>query len=87
MTKAELIRSVSKELGVTKSKGEGIVSVVFEGIIAGVKEDGEAVVPGIGKLVLVDTKATSGSMNGKAWSKPAGKALKLKLSKEGKSIA
>lgn len=84
MNKAQVTEAVSAKLEVTKAEAQRIIDVVLGTIIDGAKADGEAVVSGLGKLKVVETKATSGVAMGKAWSKPAGKAFKLSVSKEGK---
>ena len=88
MNKAQLTEAVAAELEVSKAEAGRIIETVISGIIAGAVKDGEAVIPGLGKLVVAETAARSGvsKMGGveKAWTKPAGKKLALKLSKEGK---
>ena len=66
---------------VTKIKAKEIADTIFEKIVEGVKADSEAVLPGIGKLKLVETAPRSGVTNGVKWEKPAGKTIKLRLSK------
>jgi len=89
MTKTELIAAVAEKMGVSKAEAgrtvETVVGTIVEGTVAG-----ECVVPGLGKLVVVDTAARSGvsKLGGteKAWSKPAGKTVKLRLSTAGKTL-
>jgi len=89
MNKAELVEAVATKLEVSKAEAgriiEDVVGTIIEGAVAG-----ECVVPGLGKLVTVDTAARSGvsKLGGesKAWSKPAGKTIKLRLSKSGKEL-
>lgn len=86
MNKAELIAKIAETTGTSKKEAEGTINLVVDTIIAGAKTDGECVIPSLGKLAVVDVAARSGVAMGKAWSKPAGKALKLKLSKAGKEL-
>lgn len=86
MNKAQVQDVVAQKLDVSKAEAQRIISVVVGTIVEGAKEDGEAIIAGLGKLKVVETKATSGVAMGKAWSKPAGKAFKLSVSKEGKEL-
>jgi len=86
--KKEQVYAMVKEVGegatgvkLTKAKAKEITDAIFEKIVEGVKADGEAVLPGIGKLKLVDTAPRSGITNGVKWEKCAGKTIKLRLSK------
>lgn len=89
MNKAQLVEAVAGKLEVSKAEAgriiEDVVGTIIEGAVAG-----ECVVPGLGKLVTVDTAARSGvsKLGGesKAWSKPAGQTLKLRLSTAGKAL-
>jgi len=85
MNKTELISTLAEKLEVSKAESGRILENVMNTIIEGVKE-GECVLPGIGKLKLVDVAASSGVAMGKAWSKPAHKKVKLSLSVDGKKI-
>lgn len=89
MNKSELIEAVATKLDVSKADAgrtiETVISTIIEGAVAG-----EAVIPGLGKLVKTEVAARSGvsKIGGteKAWSKPAGHTLKLRLSKDGKNL-
>lgn len=91
MNKAELIAAVAVKLEVSNAEAGRTVATVLETVIEGVK-GGECVIPGLGKLVVADTAARSGvsklggNGEGKAWSKPAGKTVKLRLSTAGKEL-
>lgn len=89
MTKAELIATVAEKLEVSKKEAGDIIKTVVDTITEGAVA-GECVVPGLGKIVSADTPARSGvsklSGEDKPWSVPAGKTLKLRLSKEGKAL-
>ena len=69
---------------VTNKVAREITDEIFERILDAVKNDGEVVLPGIGKLKLVETAPRKGKsvVNGvtKEWSKPAGKTIRLRLS-------
>ena len=90
MTKTELIEGVATKLEVSKAEAGRIVEAVFGVVESGVTGEGECVLPGIGKLAVVETAARSGvsKLQGeeKAWSKPAGQTIKLRLSKAGKEL-
>jgi DNA-binding protein HU-beta len=89
MNKAELVEAVAGKLEVSKAEAgriiEDVVGTIIEGAVAG-----ECTVPGLGKIVKVETAARSGvsKLGGteKAWSKPAGHTLKLRLSTAGKKL-
>lgn len=83
MNKAQVTEAVATKLEVSKAEAQRIIDAVVETIVEGAKADGEAVVSGLGKLKVVDKPATSGVAMGKPWSKPAHKAFKLSVSKEG----
>lgn len=89
MNKAQLVDAVATKLEVSKAEAGRVIESVIGEIIAGAKADGECVIPGLGKLEVKETAARTGvsKMGGveKAWTKPAGKKLGLKLSKEGKA--
>jgi len=89
MNKKELIAAVAGKMETSNAEAARTLDTVMTAITEGV-ESGEVVLPGIGKLVVVDTAARSGvtRLGGdeKAWSKPAGKTVKLRLSKAGKEL-
>lgn len=94
MNKAELIAAVAEKTGSKKTEAEATINTVLDTIVAGAKADGECVVPGIGKLKVVDTPAKAGGAervapNGTKYvtkAVPAGKKIKLELSKAGKEL-
>ena len=71
---------------VTNKAAREIVDEIFEKILEAVKTDGEAVLPGIGKLKYVETAERKGKtvVNGeiKEWTKPAGHTIRLRLSRK-----
>jgi len=89
LNKAELIAAVAGKLEVSKAEAgrtvEAVIGTIIDGAVAG-----EAVIPGLGKIVKVDTAARSGvsKLGGesKAWQKPAGHTIKLRLSTAGKAL-
>jgi DNA-binding protein HU-beta len=89
MNKAELVEAVAGKLEVSKAEAGRIIETVVGTIIDGAVA-GECVVPGLGKIVKTETAARSGvsKLGGeeKAWSKPAGHTLKLRLSTAGKAL-
>ena len=68
------------DVKVTKGKAKEITDTIIEKIVEGVKKDGETVLPGLGKLKLVETAPRKGETNGVKWEKPAGQTIKLRLS-------
>mgnify|MGYP003611292041 CR=1 FL=1 len=82
MNKAGLIASISEQMDISKIKSAEIINIVVETIKAGARNDGECVIPGLGKLKQVDVPERSGVAMGKPWTKAAHKTLKLKLSKD-----
>lgn len=86
MNKAELIAKVAEQTGSKKTEAEATINMVIDTIVGGAIADGECVIPSLGKLAVVETAARSGKAMGKEWSKPAGKSIKLKLSKAGKEL-
>ena len=85
MNKGELISAIAEKMGASKAEAGRTVELVLGTIIDGAV-DGECVVPGLGKIVKVDTAARSGETNGVKWSKEASQTLKLRLSKAGKCL-
>jgi len=80
----EMIRAViekNTDVSLTKKQANEIMNEIFENILEAIKNSGEVVIPHIGKLKLVDTAPRKGVTNGVAWEKPAGKTIKLRLSK------
>ena len=90
MNKAELIEAVAGKLEVSKAEAGRTVETVIGTLLEGTIESGEATIPGLGKLKVVDTAARSGvsKIGGveKAWSKDAGQTIKLRLSTAGKAL-
>jgi len=93
MNKAELIEAVATKLEVSKADAGRTIDTVIGTILEGVV-GGECVVPGLGKLVKTATAAKTGGVertapNGTKYTtkdKPAGSTVKLRLSKEGKTL-
>jgi nucleoid DNA-binding protein len=89
MNKAELIAAVAGKMDVSNAEAgrtvETVIGTIIEGAVAG-----EVTVPGLGKIVKTATAARSGvsKLGGeeKAWTKPAGHTLKLRLSTAGKAL-
>ena len=92
MTKKDLIEKVkvkvAEKVGIELSKRETgeVIDVIMDTLIASVKGEGEALLPKIGKLKLVETAPRSGKIvttsgETKEWTKPAGQKVKLVPSK------
>lgn len=86
MNKTELIASVATKLDISKAKAGETLESIFEVITSAVVETGEVTLPKLGKLKMVDVAESKGVAMGKAWTKPAHKKIKLKLSKEGEAL-
>lgn len=86
MNKTELIASVATKLDISKAKAGETLESIFEVITAAVVETGEVTLPKLGKLKMADVAESKGVAMGKAWTKPAHKKIKLKLSKEGEAL-
>ena len=84
MTQKQLAKSLTQWGGSAKGREE-IVDAVIYGILDKLKE-GEEVSLTFGKFFVKDIPERSGSMNGKAWTKPAHKAISFKLNSAGKSV-
>ena len=83
MNKQELIQSVSeKSEGITKKSIEAILSAFVETVMETVAKDEKVALTGFGTFERRDTKATSGVMNGKEWTKEAGHTPKFKAGKD-----
>jgi nucleoid DNA-binding protein len=83
MNKTTLESAIAAKLGVTKDEAAKIVKTVVDTVVEGSIADGESVIPGLGKLKVVDKPETSGETFGKLWNKPAHKVFKLLITKEG----
>jgi nucleoid DNA-binding protein len=79
MIKADLEKVVENGK-VTNKIAKEFTDTLFAKIVEAAKNDGEVVLPGLGKLKLVETAPRSGVTNGVKWEKPAGKTIKLRLS-------
>ena len=86
MNKKELIDAVASKTGTSKVEALRQIELVVGTIVEGA-QNGECVIPGLGKLVKTATSARSGiAPNGTKWSTPAGNTLKLRLSSAGKDL-
>lgn len=79
--KAKFIETISNVGGITKKEADSILELVLGSVQQACKEDGGVNLVGVGKVEVVETKASSGTVNGVEWSKPAGKTIKAKISK------
>jgi len=77
MTKKELIESASLKSGLTKKDIELSLSALIESIEETVEKKEKVSLIGFGSFENVETKAISGVMNGKEWSKEAGRKPKF----------
>jgi nucleoid DNA-binding protein len=86
MNKVELIRSIATITNSTHRESAEILQAVTASIVEGIVNDGECVLPGIGKLKVRQIPARSGVAMGVPWHKPAHKKVKLLLSKSGRTL-
>ena len=84
LTKSAIIDGIAEKTGVTKQTAEAMLECLAQLAYANAKD--EFTVPGIGKLVMVDSKARTARnpKTGEAIQIPAGKALKFRISKAAK---
>lgn len=87
-TKAQLINSISADLGITKKSAAGFINSFAKAVAANLTEGGEALIPGIGKLKTRDRSARSGRnpRTGEALQISARKTIRLASSKGLKAL-
>jgi nucleoid DNA-binding protein len=90
MNQNELIAVVAEKMEVSKAEAKRTIDTVLGTIIDGVVANGEAVLPGLGKLKVKDVKGRSGvsKLQGveKAWKTEDHKTIRLSLSAAGKEL-
>ncbi len=79
MTKPELVKNVSEQLNVAQKEAEKYIDAVFEGIKAGLIKDEKVSIYKTLTMELKDTKPRTGEVNGRPYSTPAGKRIKVKF--------
>jgi len=86
MTKSQLYAALSEKSGMSKKDVAGFMDIVAELAYDEVKQNGEFVVPGIGKLVKVDRKARMGRnpATGEEIQIPAKTVVKFRVAKAAK---
>jgi DNA-binding protein HU-beta len=87
-TKAQLINSISEELGVTKKAAAAFINAFSNNVSYSLVTAGEALIPGIGKLKVKDRSARSGRnpRTGEALQISARKTVRIASSKAIKSL-
>ena len=80
MNKKMMIERMAEKAGISKKEAAERLAIMLEVMTEGLKEFGEVNLTGFMKIHIVDTPAREGEMNGKKWSKPAGKTVKAKIS-------
>lgn len=78
--KQQFITTITELGGITKKEAESTLELILAAVKKACKDDGGVNLVGVGKAEVKDTKASSGTMNGVEWSKPAGQTVKVKLS-------
>ena len=79
-TKASLVARIADATGFTKAASAELLELVSDLTVADLKAEGVALLPGIGKIKVVDRPARTGRnpQTGEAMEIPARKALKLR---------
>ena len=88
MTKAELVKAFKEATQVTATEAEEYINRLGDIMAAELLGGGEVSLPAIGKLKVQDTAARKGRnpRTGETINIPAGKKLKLSMSKEFKDF-
>jgi DNA-binding protein HU-beta len=79
-TKASLVNRIAAQTGFTKAASAELLDLVHDLTLSDLKEAGVALLPGIGKIKVVDRPARTGRnpRTGEAMEIPARKAAKLR---------
>jgi DNA-binding protein HU-beta len=87
-TKAQLINSISTDLGITKKAAHAFINSFAKSVQANVAGSGEALIPGIGKLKVRERSARSGRnpRTGESLEIAARKTVRLASSKVLKTL-
>jgi DNA-binding protein HU-beta len=87
-TKAQLINSISTDLGITKKAAHAFINSFAKAVQVTVAGSGEALIPGIGKLKVRERSARSGRnpRTGESLQISARKTVRLASSKALKSL-
>ena len=83
MTKAQLVSLIADKIQLTKATATEVLDLVAETAVAETKENGQFVIPGIGKLVKSQRKARMGRnpQTGEAIQIPAKIVVKFRVAK------
>lgn len=86
MTKAQLMTTLAEKTGMSKKEVVNFMEVLTEMAYSEAKKAGEFVLPGFGKLVLVDRKARIGRnpATGEQIQIPAKRVVKFRVAKAAK---
>jgi len=87
-TKAQLINSISTDLGITKKAANAFLDSLSKQISASLSAGGEALIPGVGKLKVKERAARSGRnpRTGESLQISARKTVRLTSSKGVKAL-
>ncbi len=85
-TKAQIVAAVADQSGISKKQAKTALEALVAIAYAGAKQKAGFVIPGLGKLVLVQRKARTGRnpATGAEIKIPAKKVLKFRLAKAAK---
>jgi len=83
MTKAEMVKAVSADAGITRQQADMAITATFDAILAGTLADEKVTVPGFGTFELKESAAREGRnpQTGAALHIEAKRTLKFKISK------
>lgn len=83
MTQSSLIKDLAAASGVSNKVAKEMITTFVDMILKETKKNGQAVVPGLGKLVRVERKARTGRnpATGAAIKIPAKKVVKFRIAK------
>ncbi len=86
MTKGQLISLIAEKNGLTKATAGAVLDTLTNAAVTETKKNGQFVLPGIGKLVLVQRKARMGRnpATGEAIKIKAKKVVKFRVAKAAK---
>lgn len=80
MTKQDLKRVIAEQENITLAEAEKYINSFRKAVKAGLISDGKVSIQRFMNFEIKKTKPSSGVLNGKEWSKPAGHRVATKIS-------
>lgn len=80
MTKQDLKRVIAEQENITLAEAEKYINSFRKAVKVGLISDGKVSIQGFMNFEIKKTKPSSGVLNGKEWSKPAGHRVATKIS-------